>query len=40
MTAHARTEQLLVSGLGPRERRQLAGLLRKLLLSLDLPVTD
>jgi DNA-binding MarR family transcriptional regulator len=40
MTAHARTEQLLVSGLGPGEREQLARLLRKLLLSLDLPVSD
>jgi DNA-binding MarR family transcriptional regulator len=40
MTLHAGTEQLLVAGLGPQEQELLAGLLRKLLLSIDLPAAD
>jgi DNA-binding MarR family transcriptional regulator len=35
MAMHAEAEQELVAGLGPREREQLARLLRKLLLSVD-----
>jgi len=37
MTLHATTERRLVSGLTAAERSQLAGLLRKLLLSVDRP---
>jgi DNA-binding MarR family transcriptional regulator len=35
MELHAATEQRLVAGLGAREREQLGGLLRKLLLSIE-----
>lgn len=35
MTLHSETEQRLVGGLDAREREQLAGLLRKLLLATD-----
>jgi len=40
MAVHATTEQQLVAGLSVRERGHLAGLLRKLLLSVDGPVVD
>jgi len=40
MAAHASTELRLVAGLTRRERDQLAGLLRKLLLSVDVDVME
>jgi hypothetical protein len=40
MALHASTERRLVGALTTGERAELAGLLRKLLLSVDLPATE